>query len=92
MFDLDREVASWSAKVHAERCQPAAGVAELTDHLYCEIDRGRARGLSDEEAFRAAIARVGSAPELTTEHAKNRSALGTVCRVAARLDGSWTNS
>jgi hypothetical protein len=92
MFDLDREVANWSAKVHAERCQPAAGVAELTDHLYCEIDRGRVAGLSDEEAFRAATARLGAAPELTAEHAKNRSALGTVCRVAGRLDGSWTNS
>jgi hypothetical protein len=87
MFDLDQEVAAWSAKVHAERCQPAAGVAELTDHLYCEIDRGRAAGLSDEAAFYAAIARLGSASNLTAEHAKNRSALGTVCQIAAKLDG-----
>lgn len=88
MFDLEREVAKWSTAVHAERCHPEAGVAELTDHLYCEIDRGRGEGLSDEAAFRAAVARLGSAPVLTAEHAKNRSAFGAVCRVAARLAGS----
>ena len=88
MFDLEREVAAWSATVHAERCQPAASVAELSDHLYCEIDQARATGLSEEEAFRAAVARIGSPSALTAEHAKNRSALGTVCRVAAKLDGS----
>jgi hypothetical protein len=87
MFDLDREVTAWAASVHAERCRAAAGAAELTDHLYCEIERGRAEGLSDEEAFHAAIARLGSASELTAEEAKNRSALGTVCQVAAKLDG-----
>jgi hypothetical protein len=88
MFDLDREVTAWSTSVHAERCRAAAGVAELSDHLYCEVDRGRAEGLSDEEAFRAATARLGSVSELTAEEAKNRSALGTVCQVAAKLDGA----
>lgn len=92
MFDLDREIATWSAAVHAERCQPADSVAELSDHLYCEIDRARATGLSEEEAFHAAIARLGSTPELSAEHAKNRSALGSACRVAARLDGPGFNS
>jgi hypothetical protein len=84
MFDLDQEVAAWSATVHAERCQPSPGVAELTDHLYCEIDRGRAAGLSDEAAFRTAIARLGPASNLTAEHAKNRS---VACQIAAKLDG-----
>lgn len=92
MFDLDQEVAAWSGRVYAERCQPAAGAAELSDHLYCEIDRGRAAGLSDEAAFRAAIARLGLASNLTAEHAKNRSALGTVCQIAAKLDGPGLNA
>jgi hypothetical protein len=83
MFDLDREVASWSATLQGERCHDAARVAELTDHLYCEIDRARAEGRSDEEAFRTAVARLGSVTELTAEHAKNRSA---VCRVAAKIE------
>jgi hypothetical protein len=92
MFDLDHEVTAWSAAAYAERCQPAASVAELSDHLYCEIDHGRAAGLSDEEAFRTAIARLGPASELTAENAKNRSALGAVCQVAAKLDGSGSTS
>lgn len=90
MFDLDREVANWTAAVYAARCRPDAGVAELTDHLYCEIDRAREEGLSDEEAFRAAVARLGSVPQLVAENAKNRSALGTVCEVVARVEGSLT--
>lgn len=91
MFDLEREVAAWSAAVHAERCQPAASVAELSDHLYCEIDRARAEGFSDEEAFRTAIARAGSLSELTAEHAKNRSALGAACQLMAKLDRSGSS-
>jgi hypothetical protein len=86
MFDLNREVAAWSAAVYAERCQPAASVAELSDHLYCEIDLGRAAGLSDEEAFRTAVTRLGSASELSAENLKNRSALGAICAVAAKLE------
>ncbi|MEA2572400.1 MAG: hypothetical protein QOI24_4401 [Acidobacteriota bacterium] len=86
MFDLNREVAAWSAAVYAERCGAAASVAELSDHLYCEIDLGRAAGLSDEEAFRTAVARLGTASELSAENAKNRSALGAVCAVAAKLE------
>lgn len=85
MFDLDREVATWSASVHARRCTPETSAAELADHLYCEIDRGRAAGLSDEEAFRAAISRLGSTEQLASEHEKNRPA---VCQLAARLDHS----
>ncbi|MCU1229931.1 MAG: hypothetical protein JWO97_2815 [Acidobacteria bacterium] len=87
MFDLNREVETWSAAVYAERCQPAASVAELSDHLYCEIDLARAAGLSDEEAFRAAVARLGSVSELSAENAKNRSAVGAACAVAAKLEG-----
>ena len=42
MFDLDKEVATWSEALHARRCRRAADVAETIDHLYCEIDLQRA--------------------------------------------------
>jgi hypothetical protein len=90
VFDLDREVANWTAAVYAARCRPEAGVAELTDHLYCEIDRARGEGMSEEEAYHAAVARLGSVPELIAENAKNRSALGAVCEVVARAERSLT--
>jgi hypothetical protein len=92
MFDLDREVANWTTTVHANRCQSDAGEAELSDHLYCEIERGRADGLSAEQAFHAATARLGSATQLVTEHEKNRSTLGAVCKLAVKLDGGFRSS
>lgn len=73
MFELEREVRAWSETVYATRCRSAASVAELSDHLYCEIDRARAEGMSDEQAFTAAVAKLGSAGELAAEHAKGRS-------------------
>ena len=73
MFELEREVRAWSEAVYASRCRSAASVAELSDHLYCEIDRARAEGMSDEQSFKAAVAKLGSAGELAAEHAKGRS-------------------
>ena len=91
MFELDREVRAWSEAVHADRCRNAASVAELSDHLHCEIDRARAEGLSDERAFAAAVARIGPASKLAAEHAKDRSPLGAACAVARRLEGGeWS--
>lgn len=86
MFDLTREVAAWSEAVHAGRCHSAARVAELTDHLHCEIDRARAEGASDEQAFAAAVRKVGTARELNLEHEKNRSLFGRACSALARYD------
>ena len=86
MFDLEKEVAAWSQAVHADRCRNAGRVAELTDHLHCEIDRARAEGVSDERAFAAAVARLGQGQELAAEHAKDRSVLRKACAVVARYD------
>jgi hypothetical protein len=91
VFDLDREIAAWSTAVHDGRCRSAEEAAELRDHLYCEVERAHAEGLSEEDAFHAAIARLGSATQLQAEHAKNRSLFGTVCRAIARYDGLVAN-
>jgi len=84
VFDLEREVAAWSEAVHASRCRNAASVAELSDHLHCEIDRARSEGMSDEMAFAAAVAKLGEKHELSAEHAKNRSILGKIYAADAR--------
>lgn len=91
MFDLEKEVAAWCEAVHADGCRNAASVAELRDHLYCEIDRARAEGLSNELAFAAAVTKLGPRPELTAEHAKNRSLLRTGCAMAARYERSGSS-
>lgn len=88
MFDLEREVAAWSAALHADRCGSAAALAEVVDHLYCEIDRARTEGLSDEQAFRVAVSRLGARTELVAEAAKNRSLLAQGCAYLARYDRS----
>ena len=72
MFDLDREVHAWCRSIHTTWFNRDARVEELKDHLYCEIERLRAEGLSDEQAFLYATERLGSVDELLTEHAKNR--------------------
>ena len=84
MFDLEKEVAAWSRSAVAEGCRSAGSAAELRDHLYCEIDRARATGLTDEQAFRAAVATLGSESQLAAEHARNRSWLARVCAYERR--------
>ena len=91
MFDLDREVTASSEAVHPDPCGGATRIAELKDHLYCEIDRARSEGLSDEQAFAAAVAKVGPSKQLAGEHAKNRSMLKAACAAAMsdeRRDGN----
>jgi hypothetical protein len=61
MFDLKREVEAWSKKAYAGPCRDrAASVAELQDHLYCEVERLEKEGLSREAAFRDATTRLGA--------------------------------
>ncbi len=88
MFDLDKEVTAWSRAVHADRCRNADEVAELADHLLCEIEQlkaGRSQ-LSDERAFKIAIASLGGKRGLTAEHAKNRSRLGALWAKVVRYE------
>lgn len=86
MFDLAKEVEAWSRAVYANRCGQDASVAELSDHLYSEIERARAEGMSDQQAFAAAVAKLGPQPELQAELAKNLSLLATGCAVAGRYE------
>lgn len=91
MFDLEKEVAAWSRSAVAEGCRSAGSAAELSDHLHCEIDRARATGLTDEQAFRAAVAKLGSEAQLATEDAKNRSWLARVCAYERRYSKGMRN-
>mgnify|MGYP000869452957 CR=1 FL=1 len=84
MFDLKAAVDTWSQTVRAGRCEGTESVDELTDHLYCEIDRARAEGLPDEQAFAAAVARMGAPKALVAEQAKNRTLRQTVCALETR--------
>ena len=86
MFDLEKEVLAWSEAMQVEGCRKSASSEELVDHLYCEIDRARKAGLSDEEAFAGAVVKLGKKQDLSQEHAKNRSLFGTACAAVARYE------
>lgn len=59
MIDLDREIHDWSAREHARRCGRTPPVAEMEDHLHCEVERLRGEGLTTEQAFAAATSGLG---------------------------------
>jgi len=69
-FQLDKAVNDWCADAGAGRADGDA-VAELRDHLYCEIERLRGDGLSDRDAFLAATTQLGDAGRLSAEFSKN---------------------
>jgi hypothetical protein len=78
MFDLESEMHAWCQSVLARGWNRAAGLDELKDHLYCEIERLSAEGLSEEQAFLTAIERMGNVAELRIEHSKNRNLAATL--------------
>jgi hypothetical protein len=92
MFDLEKEVETWSRAVHADRCRAGESIAELSDHLLCEIEHGRGEGLSAEQAFKAAVMKLGSAPQLAAESAKNRSLLQVACAATRDTDSGSSSA
>jgi hypothetical protein len=65
MFDLNRAVDDW-----CRRAGSAAAADELRDHLWCAVDRLRAQGHDDREAFSMATAELGDIDGLAAELAK----------------------
>ncbi|MEZ4726918.1 MAG: permease prefix domain 1-containing protein [Caldilineaceae bacterium] len=74
-FELDKEVQIWCRAVHRFGWNRQARIAELADHLYCEIEQLQAAGLSAEVAFRTATEQLGDVAQLQSEHIKNATLL-----------------
>jgi hypothetical protein len=81
MFDLDKEIDAWCRSVHSNGWKRASSIAELKDHLSCEIERVSAEGVSEKQAFLAATERLGSVEELRLEYSKNRNLMSTLSHV-----------
>ena len=82
VFDLERELKTWSRTVLPAGCNNEdERRAELEDHLSCHIAALREGGMPVEQAYRAAIDRMGDQARLAKEFAKNRSLLSTLCLV-----------
>lgn len=89
MFDVNAAVDEWVHRALDEPCLGSRRAAELADHLHCEIERSRAEGHSDEEAFRLATARLGEPGSLAHEMAKNRTVFARALAPLAREDRRW---
>lgn len=92
MFNLDREIQAWCRSIYPNWWEGSARVAELADHLYCEVERLQAEGLTAEEAFAHATKRMGDVNTLIVEHAKNRSFVLASCDNFVRYLDEWRRS
>ena len=67
MFNLPDEIQRYCQSVYPVGAQRDEAIAELSDHLHCEVERWMGEGLSEEAAFQRAIDQVGAAEELAVE-------------------------
>ena len=80
MFQLDKAVDEWCNQIIEEGS--AEALAELKDHLYCEVDNQLAQGLTPEQAFVAATEKLGDPSKLRAEWHKNRNLFSqALCRI-----------
>ena len=84
MFDLEKEIKNWKRSLLEQETFEDGLLAEIESHLRDAYDEGRAAGLDESSAFRAAVDQVGSADRIASEQRKNRE-LGLNRRSPLRL-------
>jgi putative ABC transport system permease protein len=72
MFDLERSIRQWKMSLRRQETFEDGMIADLETHLRDIIDALKREGVSDEEAFREAVARVGGAENIASECGKVR--------------------
>jgi hypothetical protein len=70
MFDLEKAISDWRRQMQAAGIKNPATVDELESHLREDVDREVQSGSSKEEAFQAAVKRIGLPNSLKSEFAK----------------------
>jgi hypothetical protein len=87
MFDLKDEVREWCRSALPDGCGDDQ-LAELEDHLHCEIERLQGEGLDQAAAFDRATKRLGEAKTIMNEYSKNQSFAARLCALDRRLSGA----
>ena len=77
MFNLESQIAAWRKELSRAGLHHPEGLSELENHLREDIEQQMRGGLSAQQAFEAAVARIGQAHALRREFAK----LGPVRKV-----------
>lgn len=77
MFQLKQEIDRWCQSIFTTKSDNgefvnSEFVEELTDHLFCEVDRLKGKGISEKEAFAEAAAQFGDLSKLKSEYTKNK--------------------
>jgi|ERR1035437_3535578 hypothetical protein len=70
MFDLEQSIAEWRQQMLAAGIQTPVPLEELESHLREGIERQTEAGLSEMEAFKAAVLKIGAAPAVQNEFTK----------------------
>ncbi len=72
MFDLEKEIIEWKKGFNKYESFEDGLIADMELHLRDAFAQLRQEGLGAEEAFRQAVAQIGTAEQLATEYGKNR--------------------
>ena len=72
MFDLEKAIQEWKKGFHKYQVFEDGIIADIELHLRDEFESQKKEGLDAEEAFRTAVAQVGSPESLSSEYNKNR--------------------
>src|ERR1700743_3988821 len=70
MYNLEKEIARWRQRMAAGGINAPAVLDELESHLREEIEQQFFSGAGEQEAFEAAVLRIGQAGRLKCEFAK----------------------
>lgn len=93
MFELEREIQNWCESALPDDCgTDPERLAELADHLHCEIERLEGQGMPTQKAFEQATQRLGKAKEIMMEYSKNQSFIARLCALDRRLGSVETLS
>jgi hypothetical protein len=82
MFNLEQGIADWRRKFKAEGLKISVVLDELESHLRDEVDALLQTGINEQQAFEAAVARIGDVQTLKGEFAREQR-LKTAILVAA---------
>jgi hypothetical protein len=82
MFNLEQAIADWRRKFKAEGLKISVVLDELESHLRDEVDALLQTGINEQQAFEAAVARIGDVQTLKGEFAREQR-LKTAILVAA---------
>lgn len=84
MFNLEQSIAEWRKQVATAGIDLPELLDELENHLREDIDQGIRAGARLQQAFEAAVRRMGYAASLKTEYAKTKNGFGLLMGGRAR--------